>query len=88
MPRPPRTQIQTRRTLTYCRPKMVLTTGATLDLGLESLDLAELVALLELRFGFDPFSHHAAITDVHTVQDLCNAYLRAGADQRPKAMSS
>lgn len=30
MPRPPQTQIQTRRTLAYCRPKMVLTEGSTI----------------------------------------------------------
>src|ERR1700685_711767 len=32
MPRPPKTQIQTRRRLAYCGRKMVLTTGSTFPL--------------------------------------------------------
>lgn len=44
------------------------------DLGLRSLDLAQLVALLEIRTGADPFATHVAITDVRTVGDLCDAY--------------
>lgn len=44
------------------------------DLGLRSLDLAQLVALLEINTGVDPFAAHVAITDVRTVGDLCDAY--------------
>ena len=49
----------------------------TVELGLKSLEIARLVALLELELGVDPFAHLVAITDVRTVGDLCNAYRRA-----------
>ena len=65
-------RVLTRRnhTAVHCTPESNLVS----DLGFESLDLAEIVALLELHFGFDPFTDQIAITDVHTVQDLCDAY--------------
>ncbi len=44
------------------------------DLGMSSLQLAELVATLEDRFGYDPFREHVPITEVRTVGDLCAAY--------------
>jgi acyl carrier protein len=44
------------------------------DLGLSSLDLARLIAILELRLQADPFSHDIAIATVHTISDLCQAY--------------
>lgn len=44
------------------------------DLGMSSLQLAELVAALEDRFGWDPFREHVPITEVRTVGDLCAAY--------------
>jgi acyl carrier protein len=47
----------------------------TSDLGLQSLDMAELVAVLEIEFGADPFLSQASIADVHTVGDLCKVYL-------------
>ncbi|HEY4057772.1 MAG TPA: acyl carrier protein [Kofleriaceae bacterium] len=46
------------------------------ELGLESLDVAQLVAVLEDRLGVDPFAT-TAITSVRTVADLCAAYRRA-----------
>jgi len=46
------------------------------DLGLGSLDLAQLVAILEMKLQVDPFEHMVAITDVRTVGDLCQAYAR------------
>jgi acyl carrier protein len=49
------------------------------ELGLRSLDLAQLVAILELRTGLDPFAAHVAITSVRTVGDIVAAYrLAAG----------
>ncbi len=47
------------------------------DLGLSSLDLAELTAVLEVRLEVDPFAELVAITDVRTVGDLCAAYAKA-----------
>src|SRR5690349_15460268 len=52
------------------------------DLGYQSLDLAQIVALLEQRLGVDPFERQA-ITDVRTVEDLCAAYARTLADEQP-----
>jgi acyl carrier protein len=43
-------------------------------LGLDSLDIARLVAVLELKVGADPFAKLVSITDVRTVGDLCAAY--------------
>jgi len=44
------------------------------EVGLSSLELAELVSLLEQRFGVDPFRRSVAITSIRTVGDLCRAY--------------
>ncbi|WP_158623297.1 hypothetical protein [Corallococcus sp. CA053C] len=46
------------------------------DLGLSSLDLAQLVASLEIRLKADPFQELVPITSVRTVADLCAAYER------------
>jgi len=43
-------------------------------LGFSSLDVAQLVAILEIKLGFDPFATQVAITSIHTVGDLCQAY--------------
>ncbi|HRI64099.1 MAG TPA: acyl carrier protein [Polyangium sp.] len=43
-------------------------------LGLKSLDLARLVAILELKLDVDPFAERVAITSIRTVGDLCAAY--------------
>lgn len=45
------------------------------DLGVSSLQLAELVSNLESSFGVDPFAERVPITSVRSVGDLCNAYL-------------
>ncbi len=44
------------------------------DLGLDSMDLAVIVATLEERTGTDPFAQRVAIASVHTVADLVRAY--------------
>ena len=44
------------------------------DLGFESLDLAQLVATLEIRLGVDPFVSQVSITDMRRVSDLIDAY--------------
>lgn len=44
------------------------------QLGLESLHLARLVAVLELELDTDPFSDEVPITGVRTVGDLLQAY--------------
>lgn len=47
------------------------------DLGLESLEIAELVATLEMATDQDPFAKDIAIVSIKTVGDLCRAYTRA-----------
>ena len=44
------------------------------DIGLASLDLAQLIAELQFETGLDPFRSFLPITDVRTVDDLCRAY--------------
>ncbi|MCP4109231.1 MAG: hypothetical protein GY749_27520 [Desulfobacteraceae bacterium] len=45
------------------------------DLGFKSLDIATLASMLDLEFNVEPFtSNMAAITEIHTVEDLCNVY--------------
>jgi acyl carrier protein len=44
------------------------------DLGFVSLDVAELVAILEGELGIDPFALGATIADIRTVGDLVRAY--------------
>jgi acyl carrier protein len=43
-------------------------------IGLKSLDLARLVAELEVELGFDPFAETIPITSMRTVGDLVEAY--------------
>ena len=49
-----------------------------LDLGFESLDLALLVARLEVATGLDPFAEDVAITSIRTVGDVVSAYRHMG----------
>lgn len=44
------------------------------DLGFASLDFAQLVAMLELSLGVDPFTTHASPGTIHTVNDLIEIY--------------
>jgi len=60
--------------------KIESTQRLTSDLGLKSLDVARLIAVLELEIGVDPFVKLVAITDVRTVGDLCAAYRKALSD--------
>ena len=47
------------------------------DLGFSSLDVATLTALLEASFKVDPFGTGVAtITEIRTVQDVCDLYNR------------
>ena len=44
------------------------------QLGLTSLHLARLIAVLEIELDVDPFSDDVPITSVRTVRDLLEAY--------------
>lgn len=45
------------------------------DLGLRSLDIAQLIAMLEIELDKEPFSEGKAdLADIITVGDLCKAY--------------
>ncbi len=45
------------------------------DLGFKSLDVAQLIAMLEVEFGKDPFSEGASLAEVMTIEDLCRLYM-------------
>ena len=52
------------------------------DLGLDSLDIAQTIVLLERELGVDPFRHPPAGVDrpaVRTIGDLVDVYSRAWA---------
>lgn len=44
------------------------------DLGLDSMDLAVIVATLEQKTGNDPFAERVTIASVRTLDDLVRAY--------------
>ena len=47
------------------------------NLGFRSLQIARILAILEIEFSFDPFaSGDVPITSLRTVDDLCAAYER------------
>src|SRR5947209_15928541 len=53
------------------------TDGLNATLGLSSLDLALIVAELEVGVGADPFAKLVSITSVRSVNDLVGAYRKA-----------
>jgi len=48
-----------------------------IELGLNSLTLAQLLIQLEMELGVDPFEDGVSITDMRTIDDLVQAYLSA-----------
>lgn len=44
------------------------------DLGFASLDVAQLIALLEIELGVDPFADGISLQEVHTVGELYRVY--------------
>lgn len=44
------------------------------DLGLKSLDIAQLIAMLEVELGVDPFSAGVPLNSVVKVKDLYELY--------------
>lgn len=48
--------------------------GLVEELGLKSLDLARLIAILDLQLNVEPFAERVAITSIRTVGDLYRAY--------------
>jgi acyl carrier protein len=47
------------------------------DLGFTSLDVAELVAVLEMELDYDPFSKGVSLLNVRTVADFYEVYSKA-----------
>ena len=47
------------------------------DLGFKSLDVAELVAVLEIELDVDPFSDGVSLMEVRTCGDFCAVYEKA-----------
>lgn len=56
------------------------------DLGLKSLDLARIIATLELKLDLDPFAELVSITSIRTVGDLYAAYLLCYSTQQADAV--
>lgn len=50
------------------------TTAIVRDLGFASLDVAELIAVLEMELDVDPFSDGVSLMDVRTYGDFCAVY--------------
>ncbi|MEC2352648.1 acyl carrier protein [Bacillus velezensis] len=44
------------------------------DLGFSSLDIAQLVAQMEMETGVDPFSQGETISSITTVGSICDNY--------------
>lgn len=55
------------------------------DLGLDSLDLAQTIVLLERSLGVDPFRSAATSRTVRTVSDLVSIYETALTTGGPRA---
>jgi|GEM_PF-1421121 len=55
------------------------------DLGLRSLDLARIIAKLEMKLDVDPFAELVAVTSIRTPGDLSAAYAKCfSTDEEPK----
>lgn len=45
------------------------------DLGFKSLDIAQLIAMLEIEYEKDPFAEGVSLSEVISIGDLCKLYL-------------
>ncbi|MEN6451844.1 MAG: acyl carrier protein [Thermoguttaceae bacterium] len=63
--------------ITDIRPDQLLVE----DLGLRSLDLARIIAKLEVKLDADPFAELVSVTSVRTPGDLCAAYAKCFAEE-------
>jgi acyl carrier protein len=57
--------------------RAILATDTLVDLGLNSLMLAQLLIGLESDLAVDPFGEDRSVADVRTVGDLVSAYAQA-----------
>ena len=57
-------------------PELSPTTSSDSQLGLESLDWAEVVVRMEMELGYDPFQSDSG-ADIRTLGDLVTSYERA-----------
>lgn len=64
-------------------PAVELSAGTRIiqDVGLKSLDMARIIALLEADYPYDPFSELVSITSIRTIADLAGAYALAAKQQ-------
>ncbi|MBU4272307.1 MAG: acyl carrier protein [Planctomycetes bacterium] len=59
------------------------------DLGLRSLDLARIIAKLEMKLDVDPFAELVAVTSIRTPGDLSAAYAKCfSTDEEPAPEAS
>ena len=50
------------------------------DIGLTSLDMAQLVSSLELEFGVDPFADGVTVADLRTLGNVVSVYGKYAGD--------
>lgn len=62
-----------------------LTQKLVTDIGFKSIDLARIIAILEITLSADPFSKLVPITSIQTIGDLCDAYQLCFADDQDPA---
>ena len=62
-----------------------LTQKLVTDIGFKSIDLARIIAIMEIKLCVDPFSKLVPITSIQTVGDLCDAYQLCFADDQDAA---
>ncbi len=55
------------------------------DIGFKSIDLARIIAIMEIKLSVDPFSKLVPFTSIQTVGDLCDAYQLCFADDQDAA---
>lgn len=58
-------------------PEISKEQSITKDLGFTSMDVAQLIASLEMELDLDPFSEGTSIASIHTVGQLCDVYISA-----------
>ncbi|MET1255399.1 acyl carrier protein [Aliikangiella maris] len=60
--------------LGYQKIEVQPSTNLLNDLGFASLDIAQLVAMLEKELGVDPFANGATLDQVNTVEEMVKLY--------------
>lgn len=65
-------QIQEQKS--FVAPAITQESRLIADLGFSSLDIAQLIAYLEMELEVDPFTQGALLSEIRTVGSLCEIY--------------